>query len=545
MAKSKLFPVITLLFFFQTAFSQSFFQETEAKTARLSQDFYVTEGKFKVFQLEEKSLIKHLENAPLLGNNKSDITLTLPTIAGEDEFYAYESPCMMDEISARNPHIKSYKIVSKTNSSRNGRIALGNSGASGVFHTENGTVYFDPINKQDPESGYIFYYAKDQIQNAQLVLPSSLSCGHEPNEAIDYNPENDKTLNASESLQKNLGALTEVQTYRMAIAATGEFTTNVAGGSVALALERIHIAINRLNQIFENELAIRIVLINQNEQIIWDDPLTDPWVNGTSGGQSLGQATAVVNGQINPLLYDWGHIFTGNCSDVGGVANLGVVCNDEAKANGVTCYRNANIAALTVSITAHEMGHQMTAPHSWNACQEGQQHSGGDDFEPGSGSTIMSYAGLCGSNNVQGSSDDYYHSGSLKYIYQFMRQGQGETCSVKTDIGNHAPDITLDYENGFSIPISTPFELEGAATDMENDQMTYIWEQRDSFLSQQPLGEPFGRSPLFRSVYPSEDTKRIFPRLGALLNNANERTEVLPDYSRLMSFAFVVRDNHF
>jgi len=546
MTKHLLFSVFALCFLSQNAISQAFFNAQAQDNFKVSQDFNVTEGKFEIFQLDQKDFVRHIEAAPLLGNNKSNISLTLPTIGGEDEFYVYESPCMMDEISARYPHIKSYKIVSKTNPARNGRIALGKSGIAGVMHTANGTVYFDPIDQNNTNAGYIFYYASDQIANVSASNPQLLSCGYEPNAAIDYNPEDDKYLDSDQALNKSLGALAEVQTYRMAIAATGEFTNNIAGGNIVTALERIHVTVNRLNQIFENELAIRIVLINQNDQIIWDTPVTDPFTNGQLGGMTLGQATTVINSTINALVYDWGHVYTGGCTDgVAGIANLGVVCNTANKANGVTCFSNANVAAVAVRVTAHEMGHQMTAPHSWNACQEGQQHSGGDDFEPGSGSTIMSYAGLCGSNNVQGTNDDYFHSGSLKNIYQFMRDGQGSSCPTKTDLGNHAPDITLNYESGFYIPISTPFELEGEASDSENDQLTYIWEQRDSFLSQQPLGEPFGRSPLFRSLYPSEDTKRTFPRLDRVLNNTSDRTEVLPTYSRLMSFAFVVRDNHF
>ena len=157
----------------------------------------------------------------------------------------------------------------------------------------------------------------------------------------------------------------------------------------------------------------------------------------------------------------------------------------------------------------------------------------------------MSYAGVCGSNNVQGSLDDYYHSGSLKFIYNFMRNGAGSTCGTKEDLGNHAPVVSLNYENGFYIPISTPFELEGSATDDENDQMTYAWEQRDSFISVQPLGMPFGRSPLFRALYPSEDGYyRSFPRIDRILNNTNHPTEVLPDYSRELNFVLIARDNH-
>ncbi|MCB0588062.1 MAG: T9SS type A sorting domain-containing protein, partial [Phaeodactylibacter sp.] len=192
-----------------------------------------------------------------------------------------------------------------------------------------------------------------------------------------------------------------------------------------------------------------------------------------------------------------------------------------------------------------EMGHQFGGNHTFNgtagSCGGGNRN-GPTAYEPGSGVTIMAYAGICGSDNIASNSIDHFHAGSLAEMTPFIVSEGGSTCPEKDTTGNTAPSVYAGI-SGLYIPISTPFELTGVALDNEGDSLTYCWEQMDTG----PAGnfnEPVGNAPLFRSFAPTTDPTRVFPRMSAIVNNTQSLAEVLPFYSRGMTFRLTVRDNH-
>lgn len=516
---------------------QSYISKIDVNRSQLSNQFGVDQSAFDAYEFDEPLFKKILLAAPADRKATSTI-ITLPYKGKKYKFEVYESPCMMAGISARYPNIKSYKIINKDDPSKNGRIAISKERIEGVFMTDHGTIYFDPIT--DNSDQYIFYEAANQIANNS----NGLSCGHSTSlddNLIDSLKE-DVSTNPS---QKAAGDIVEMRTYRAAIALTGEFVSQRTNGTLEDALARLNLSVNRVNQIFENELSIHINLVDDNDKIVWFDPFGDPYSVGNSGRTILDENTLVLNNNIGFQNYDWGHVYTASCNDVGGVAYPGVICNHEAKGAGVTCHFNGNIEAVAVATVSHEMGHQMSARHTWSSCgPPSDQFQTATNFEPGSGSTIMSYAGGCGSDNLQGTNDDYYHSGSLSQIFRYMRQQTGNSCASLSDHGNHSPDIHWPYSNGFYIPIETPFELDAEATDIDGDELTYTWEQRDSSSIYSPLGSPEGNNALFRVYPPTSETIRHFPRLDRILNNTNSNHEILPFYERGLTFAFVVRDNN-
>jgi len=538
----KYLAALVLVFFCAVNLSaQSYISKIDLNKNQISSDFGVDHPAFETYQINESLFKKILASAPKLNSSQSSNTnILLPFKDKLYEFEVYESPCMMEGISSRYPNIKSYKIINKSDRRKNGRIAVSKERIEGVFHSENGTIYFDAISDQADQ--YIFFRAANQIKNNTPFL----SCGHSPslNKEITDNLEIKDDIPHSTTQTRSGGENVLFRNYRMAISLTGEFGDQRTNGTIEDALSKLNTSVNRLNQIFENELSIHLNLVNENDQIIWFDPLSDPFSNGTRGTVILGENTQVINNAIGFQNYDWGHVYTAGCSDVGGVANRFVICNNQAKGNGVTCHGSGNMSAVAVSIGSHEMGHQMSAAHTWSSCGNPDQFSSATNFEPGSGSTIMSYAGLCGSDNVQGTNDDYYHSGTLTEIFSFMREQGGNACADLVDIGNHSPDIHWPYENGFSIPIETPFELQAEASDLDGDDLTYTWEQRDSSFSSTPLGSPELNNALFRVYPPTPENIRYFPRLDRILNNISTSVEILPFYERDLTFAFVVRDNN-
>ncbi|MEO6037931.1 MAG: reprolysin-like metallopeptidase, partial [Saprospiraceae bacterium] len=191
-----------------------------------------------------------------------------------------------------------------------------------------------------------------------------------------------------------------------------------------------------------------------------------------------------------------------------------------------------------------EIGHQWSGRHTWNRCDVLTDSGGdGERCEPGSGSTIMSYAGACGADNVQGVADLYYHACSIRAIRLYVESGEGSACGFTTATTNTAPMVSIPYNNGFYIPIGTPFELQGTATDADGDVLTYNWDEIDRG-PMAPLGSPIGSSPLFRSYTPdTAGYMRTFPRLTTIITNSTNKSEVLPTYTRDLTFSLVARDN--
>jgi hypothetical protein len=190
------------------------------------------------------------------------------------------------------------------------------------------------------------------------------------------------------------------------------------------------------------------------------------------------------------------------------------------------------------------MGHQFGADHTFNNYCGGNRASSAA-YEPGSGTTIMSYAGIC-APNVQNTADGYFHNKSYNDIYEFSVNGYGNSCAAVTETGNSPPVISMP-EGEFSIPVSTPFALTGSATDADGDALTYSWEQFDlgpaTDDSDADLTNPSGNQPIFRSWPATSDSTRVFPRLQDLASGQSTIGELLPTYGRDLSFKLTVRDN--
>ncbi len=346
----------------------------------------------------------------------------------------------------------------------------------------------------------------------------------------------------SATIGNNIGKGDQLQNYRLAIAATAEYTAFFGGQTQALAA--IESFVSSVNEIFEPELSIHFDLVS-DINTIFTDTASDGYSNGNTNAM-ISENTPILNTIIGSSNYDIGHVFGTSPSGGAGLAGLAVVNGVTNKGRGVSISSNPQ-GPSWVSLVGHELGHQFGAEHTFNANAFGAavgNRSASNAYEPASGSTIMSYAGISGADDLQPDPDDYFHSASFEQVQTFIA-GAGTPHTI-TPTGNSVP--TVSGGSNFTIPAGTPFELTAIGSDADiGDTLVYTWEQLDRGDAMSlPLTDN-GSSPLFRAFPPSTNANRVFPRLSDLAAGVNTAAigEVLPTTTRDLNFRTTVRDgNH-
>lgn len=517
----------------------------EAGIARSAAARQIVPERYRTVRLDLSQFEDRMARVPqeqVVSVHRSDAELALPMPDGSlARFKIAESPVMAPELAAKFPDIRTWVGQGIDDPGATLRFDLTPKGFHAQVLSTQGTIYIDPFQPTDREH-YISYHKHDHRHAKQMLCEVT-------GEEI-----------SKESLAEHLGHAhakvssgANLRTYRLAVAATGEYTA-FHGGTVAGGLAGIVTTINRVNGIYEREVSVRMVLVADNDKIIFTDAGSDPYAN-TSGDLNINQTT--INNLIGSSNYDVGHLVgTGG----GGVAQLGVICT-ASKARGLTGSPSPVGDGFDVDYVAHEMGHQFAGNHTFNGsggnCSGGNRN-GSTAYEPGSGVTIQAYAGICGADNLQPNSEDFFHRISLNEIIAHTTSGSGSNCGTLTATGNAVPTVSATAQ--YQIPAHTPFELEATGNDADGDILTYAWEQFDlgPANSAGSLVDN-GTRALFRSFAPTQERVRVFPSLRYILNNANVPPaaaplpgtttpnfftgELLPTTTRDLTFRVTVRDN--
>lgn len=391
-----------------------------------------------------------------------------------------------------------------------------------------GDTYIDPYAKQDINN-YIIYKKSD------LIDKNPRSCG--------VKDEDDSALgkkNAQKTVSPSVG--TQIRVFRLAVACTGEYAVAATGSAtptVAQTLSAIVTSVNRVNGVYEQEVASRLVLVDNEVNVVFTNAATDPFNGNNSAGTLINESQTQIDLLIGNANYDIGHTFS---TGGGGLAGLGVICNATNKGRGITGSPNPVGDPYDIDYVAHEVGHQFGGPHTFNATTGscgGGNRSAANAVEPGSGITIMAYAGICGStNNLAANSIPTFHTKSFQSI---TAKVQSTTCQVTIPSNNFPPSVNAGGD--YTIPKSTPFRLEGSATDIDNNPLTYSWEQNDVGPASD-WNAPTGNAAIFRSYVPVTVPYRYFPKLTDVISGTVSKGEVRPAYARTMEFRLTVRDNN-
>lgn len=494
---------------------------------------------FQAYTLQYDAFCQVLARAPMEFSDAAGITVELPRADGSFQtFEVYESPIMAPELYAKYPAIRNYAGMATDGSGMSVRLGVGYQGFHAFLIGRNGSVQSIRPYTPGQQDIYMAYRLTDLPREAALL--DGVRCGVE---------EHDDISDSFAALLENGGvadrgsALVNLKKFRVAIAAKGEYSV-FHGGTKPLVLAAINTALDFIVAIKERDFAVRFELIPENDQIIFLDPNTDPY-DGTLVSLWMNQNPAAIDSIIPNSSYDIGHVFcrfvTGN--QVGIVS--GRACDDATKARGASSAQMPN-AEYFFLVAAHEFCHQLSGSHTWSNCPGNETQIAEDfAFEPGSGSTIMSYAGSCsGGNNVQTDNDAYFHLANIIQVQNFVATGGGSTCGSTVTTTNNAPEVTIVSPKNVAIPISTPFRLTASGSDIDGDNLTYCWEQYDKDPGVYTLGSPQNNAPAFRSYDPTTAPTRYFPNLADLSANISTPVEVLPTYNRTLTFRVTVRDNH-
>ncbi|MCK0131937.1 M12 family metallo-peptidase [Flavobacteriaceae bacterium F08102] len=475
----------------------------------------------------------------LLQKPNESTEIEFPNPNGTQTVYKVKaSNVMHPNLAKKFPTIKTYRGVSTDGKNRVVNFTVSPHGLFASIHSpEAPTVYIDPLTKD--HENYRVYLKKDAKSNR------AFEC--EVRDIVDKKSQKTAEVVSAKDLK--------LRTFRLALATTEEYSTfqvDQAGvgvgstrtDSITAVMSAITVTMMRVNAIFERDLAITMQLVPNNDQLIFlkTDPGNDPYTN-SNGSAMLTENQTAIDNIIQPANYDIGHVFS---TAGGGVALKSTPCTAN-KAGGVTGTTSPIGDPFDVDYVAHEMGHQFGANHTFNGTSKncsGTNRNNATAVEPGSGSTIMGYAGLCYPQNVQSSSDDYFHSVSISEIFKNITTGNSQCAQVTNFVGNqHVPVANAGPD--YVIPRSTPFMLTGSGTDADNDILTYTWEQIDNEVSGISIPPSVTQTvgAVFRSSPPTVSNTRYFPDLFSVLSGATTTWEVLPNVARTINFALTVRDN--
>ena len=506
------------------------------------------------FKVDVTYALKSLKD---VGNRSATQSFSLP-IHGEFHQFSLTPNEVLDiEFKSVNPDYLTYDIAEINDPSVWGSLTISPAGLFAYIYKNNKVTSIYPKDFQNSDTHYI--QQGDQHGHLSMLL----QCG---SQHIHNYPHDSESGSPKHSFLNIPGIGNRKFVYRLAIATTGEFYQ--ANGNNDIAVRTVVInTVNALSAIYNNEMSIRFQVGSLIQ--LYTNPETDPFTpDQLPGAQTRPiQAATVIQSLFNQNQYDIGHVFhthtDGDNWSGGGVASIRSVCNSFSasgipviKARGWSGSFN-NVNNDWVNLVAHEFGHQFGANHTFNGTGESctDNISAGNSFEIASGTTIMSYWGVCAAEqNIpsSGAADNYFHAKSIEEMYNYIYLGDGGTCGNPVDSENNLPVVNANPCMAiYNIPRNTPFFLKAEGSDADNDPLTFNWEQIDEDGPGTPtqgfIGSAAANStiaPLFRSYPPSTTPVRYFPALDILMGGTSSPFEVLPNVARKLNFNVTVRDNN-
>ncbi|MEK9612445.1 MAG: zinc-dependent metalloprotease family protein [Flavobacteriaceae bacterium] len=470
-----------------------------------------------------------------ISTSKKEITpsLILPNERGEMETFSIRMiPILSKSLSQRFPEIKTYEGRSIDRPNVRVRLSLHPQGVHAwIKRTDAPDFFIQPVRGKN--NVHFAYTKSKRDRSTALFCKTAETIAKEKIEPL---------------TSKSPMANNDLKIFRIAIAATGEYTQfwgdndDSNGTNQEDALGAVVSTINRISSVFEDELNIRLELVS-NENLLYADAASDPF-SSSSGYPTELQAT--IDQQLGNDQYDVGHLF--DYGEPNGDAGcIGCVCSEGLKARGYSIHPFEDVYGgvyqsdyFDLDYAGHEIGHQFGAYHTFAFDFEGT----GVNAEPGSGSTIMGYAGITGEDDLQYHGDAYFHYYSIQNILQYIG---GIDCATIEEI--NTPPFTANAGPDYSIPIGTAYELKAQNVEVQQG-LTFCWEQLDSGqVGADDFGPNNTAGSMARSLPPQESPLRLIPKIDRILENNLTQTnptvfsawETVPLVGRVLNWGLTVR----
>lgn len=477
-----------------------------------------------------RSQLAQAATGTVLDRRSATTTISLPTpTGGAADFRVLEVSIMHPDLQAQFPNIRTYSGVGVDDVGTTVKLDITEHGFHAMVMPPTREAWFiDPLFVGNT-TNYQVYEKKNFVKTHTTEF---LGCGYD--QVNDLDAAALQTRQWIEQMGVDRVGDCQLRTYRLALACTGEYAA-FHGGTTGGVMSAMTTTMNRVNDMFERDATLTMVLVANNSSLIFLDAGTDPFSNG-DGSAMLGENQTTCTNVIGGANYDIGHVFS---TGGGGIASLNSPCSSSRKAQGVTGQSNPVGDPFDIDYVAHEMGHQYGGNHTQNnSCNRASTAA----VEVGSGVTIMGYAGICAPNPLN-NSIAMFGGYSMQEIAANVTSGTSSTCPATTTIiGETAPTVSAGVDR--TIPRSTPFVLTAIGSDAQTSQtLTYSWEQMDNAVATMPPVATNTGGPAWVPKLPTTSPVRWMPNLDDVIANNSPTWEVLSSVGRTYNFRVTVRDN--
>lgn len=391
-------------------------------------DVRVRPSHYAAVRVDTAQVRAALRGAPRAGADGSTV-FSVPTPSGGTERFAVQRTQLMQAgLAAAHPEISTWAGTSLDHPGSTIALDVTPMGLHASVRTGGQTAwYVDPAYNRRGTTVHLSYYGGSLARQTERVAERELP---EVRRAV---------AQRSGARSRDGGGAVEQRVYRLALVTDPSYATYF--GSANVTAEKVTL-MNRVNQIYNDDLAINLVLVDGTDDLNLDtvekasgpngpcgahpcfdpgvgDPAADDYVPGQldyCDVPGLVRNQVVLGQIIGASNYDIGHLMLG--VNGGGIAGLGVVGSIE-KGLGCTGLPDPTGDFMAIDYVAHEMGHQFGGNHTFNGVQNacsGGNRNGGTSVEPGSGSSVMAYAGICLQDDLQPHTDPYFSQRTLDEV---------------------------------------------------------------------------------------------------------------------------------
>ena len=214
--------------------------------------------------------VKALDAALAPARRGAEVVLVLPLPDGRSARFGVREAAIMDDATAAQfPELRTYAGRGLDDPDASARLDITPYGFHGqILSSTLGAVYLEPARPGDVAHYLSFFRDAVDRSAGGAAAPA---CVWQP--GLDQGAPARAGGAASLAHRTLLATGTSLRTYRLAVAATAEYTAN-RGGTVASAQAAILTTVNRVTGVYERELAVRLLLVANNGTLIYTNAAT-------------------------------------------------------------------------------------------------------------------------------------------------------------------------------------------------------------------------------------------------------------------------------